>query len=250
MNCFLGMGDSAMLRNLLSAALISLLFPSLSFAADPKAELQAAVKKLAAAPNYSWTTKVEGGFSRGAGDGKTEKDGATSLEIKLMDDSYQVIIKGDKAAAKGMGGWASTAELARDAEEEMNNFSPERFLLMSIKAFKTPAELAQDLCDKVQSVQKSGDAYTADLDEETVKRLLTFLRRRGTDPNAQVDAKDPKGSAKCWVTNGTLTKMEVHLQGTVTFNNTERKIDRTTTTEIKDIGSTKVDVPEEAKAKL
>ncbi len=239
-----------MSRCLLSAALVLLLIPALARAADPKGELQSAVKKLAEAPNYRWTTKVEGGFSRGGGDGKTEKDGATLLEIKLGDDAYQVIIKGDKAAAKGAGGWASTAELARDAEEETNNFSPERFLVMSIKTFKTPAGQAQDLCDKIQTVQKSGDAYTADLDEETVKRLLTFLRRRGTDANAQVDAKDPKGSVKFWIADGTLTKMEVHLQGIVSFNNNERKIDRTTTTEIKDIGSTKVDVPEEAKAKL
>jgi hypothetical protein len=249
MNCFLGMGDSAMLRCSLSAVLISSLFPTLSVAADPKAELQAAVKKLAEAANYSWTTKVDGGFARGAGDGKTEKDGPTSLSIKLGDDSYDVIIKGDKAAAKGIGGWASTTDLARDAEEEMN-FSPERFLLTTIKTFKTPSGQAQDLCEKIKTVQKSGDAYTAELDDETVKRLLTFLRRRGSDSSAQVDAKEPKGSLKCWITDGTLTKMEVHLQGTVVFNNNERKIDRTTTTEIKDIGSTKVEVPDGAKAKL
>lgn len=239
-----------MSRCVIASSLAMLLIPAFAAAAEPKEELQAAVKKLANAPNYSWTTKVEGGFSRGGGDGKTEKDGPTSLEIKLGDDSYQVIFKGDKAAAKGMGGWASTADLARDAEEETNNFSPERFLLQTIKTFKTPAGQAQDLCDKIQSVQKSGDAYTADLDDETVKRLLMFLRRRGADSNAQVDAKDPKGSLKCWITDGTLTKMEVHLQGIVVFNKNERKIDRTTTIEIKDIGSTKVDVPQEAKAKL
>ncbi len=238
-----------MSRCFIVSLLAVLLIPGFAAAAEPKEELQAAVKKLADAPNYSWTTKVEGGFSRGGGDGKTEKDGPTSLEIKLGDDSYQVVFKGDKAAAKGMGGWASTADLARDAEEEMN-FSPERFLLQTIKTFKTPAGQAQDLCDKVQTVQKSGDAYTADLDDETVKRLLMFLRRRGADASAQVDAKDPKGSVKCWISDGTLTKMEVHLQGTVVFNNNERKIDRTTTTEIKDLGSTKVEVPDGAKAKL
>jgi hypothetical protein len=238
-----------MSRCFIASLLAVVLIPAFAAAAEPKEELQAAVKKLAEAPNYSWTTKVEGGFSRGGGDGKTEKDGPNSLEIKLGDDSYQVIFKGDKAAAKGMGGWASTADLARDAEEEMN-FSPERFLLQTIKTFKTPAGQAQDLCEKIQSVQKSGDVYTADLDDETVKRLLMFLRRRGADASAQVDAKDPKGSVKCWITNGTLTKMEVHLQGTVVFNNNERKIDRTTTTEIKDIGSTKVELPEGAKAKL
>src|ERR1700730_14724662 len=109
-----------MLRRVLSGTLALLLIPVLAMAAEPKDELQAAVKKLAEAPNYSWTTKVDGGFARGVGDGKTKKDGPTSLSIKLGDDSYDVIIKGDKAAAKGIGGWASTAELARDAEEEMS----------------------------------------------------------------------------------------------------------------------------------
>jgi hypothetical protein len=40
------------------------------------------------------------------------------------------------------------------------------------------------------------------------------------------------------------------VQGKVSFGGNDRKVDRTTTIEIKDIGSTKVQVPEEAKGKL
>ena len=40
------------------------------------------------------------------------------------------------------------------------------------------------------------------------------------------------------------------MQGTISFNGNDVDIDRTTTVEIKDVGSTKVDVPEEANKKL
>jgi hypothetical protein len=36
----------------------------------------------------------------------------------------------------------------------------------------------------------------------------------------------------------------------MTFNGNDVEIDRTTTTEIKDVGSTKVEIPDEAKKKL
>ena len=47
-----------------------------------------------------------------------------------------------------------------------------------------------------------------------------------------------------------LTKHESEVSGKATFEGNERDVDRTTTTEIKDVGSTKVEVPEEAKKKL
>ena len=43
---------------------------------------------------------------------------------------------------------------------------------------------------------------------------------------------------------------EVKVKGKVSFNGNDRDVDRTTTVEIKDIGSTKIEVPEEAKKKL
>jgi hypothetical protein len=239
-----------MFQRILFGTMAVLVVPMLAIAAEPKDDLQAAVKKLSDSASYSWTTKVEGRFGFGAGDGKTEKDGYTIVSVKLRDDSYTVIMKGDKAAIKGTGGWASAAELAKDAEESGNNFSPERFLTMLVKNFKTPAEQATELTGKLETVSKSGDTYAAELSPETAKQLLSF-RRRGGDNNApQFEVKDPKGSLKCWISDGALSKMELHLEGTVSFNGNENKIDRTTTTEIKDVGSTKVAVPDEAKAKL
>jgi hypothetical protein len=68
--------------------------------------------------------------------------------------------------------------------------------------------------------------------------------RRGGDGPAVSNAK---GSVKFWIKDGDLVKYEFKVQGTIRFNETDVDIDRTTTVEIKDVGKTKVDVPEEAK---
>jgi hypothetical protein len=52
------------------------------------------------------------------------------------------------------------------------------------------------------------------------------------------------------VKDGAVSKLEYDLQGSINFNGQDRDIDRTTTIEIKDVGSAKVQVPEEAKKKL
>ena len=239
-----------MIRRIVIGALVAFV-PALAIGAEPKDELQAAVKKLADGGNYSWTRKVEGGFGFGATEGKTEKDGPTAFSFKMQDNSYEVVIKGDKAAAKGSSGWASIDELSKDAEGNGNGFSPERFLAMTIKNFETPVAQAKGLTDKLNSVTKSDEAYIAELSPAAAKDQLTFRRRAGNNANApQFEVKDPKGSLKCWVKDGTLSKMEVHVQGTVSFNGNERDVNRTTTTEFTDVGTTKVTVPAEAKAKL
>ena len=77
--------------------------------------------------------------------------------------------------------------------------------------------------------------------------MLTFGGRGGS--NAP-EVSGAKGSAKFWVKDGMLSKFEFNVQGTVSFNGNDREVNRTTTIEIKDVGSTKVSVPEEAARKL
>ena len=64
--------------------------------------------------------------------------------------------------------------------------------------------------------------------------------RRGS--NAP-EPKNAKGSVKFWVKDGLLAKLELKLQGIINFNGEDRDVNRTTTVEIKDVGTTKVNVP-------
>jgi hypothetical protein len=114
---------------------------------------------------------------------------------------------------------------------------------------KAPAAEIEDLVSKAQEIKKDGDVFSGDLTEDGAKALLSagFGRRGGQTPPPATDAK---GSVKFWVKDGILTKYESKVSGKREFNGEVRDIVRTTTVEIKDVGTTKLDVPEEAKKKL
>ena len=209
----------------------------------PKDEITAAAKKLGEKSNYSWKATVvvpEGGqFRQGPTEGKTEKDGFTHVTISFGDNTTQAVLKGDNAAVTDPeGGWQSLADLD-------NAEGPRRFLGFFVRSIKTPAVQGAELAAGAKNLKKDGDTFSSDLTEEGVKALLTF-RRGGDGPTIS----NAKGSVKFWVKDGVLAKFEFKVAGKVSFNGNDREIDRTTTVEIKDIGTTKVNVPDAAKKKL
>jgi hypothetical protein len=224
----------------LALSALALAVPAFIACADAKDDVQAAAKKLADTGSYAWHTATEGGFAS-TQDGKTQKDGVTHLTTTMRDNTFEVLIKGDKAAVKTDDGWKSAAEL-QDAE------GPQRFLARMATTFKAPAAQAQEIADKLKDLKKADDAYTADLTEEGAKALMAFGRRGGGGNAPQIS--DAKGNVKFWTKDGVLSKMQYTVQGKMTINNEDREINRTTTTEIKDVGSAKVEIPADAKAKL
>ena len=76
---------------------------------------------------------------------------------------------------------------------------------------------------------------------------MSFRRRAGAEAP---EIKNAKGTAKFWVKDCVLSKYEYKVTGSMNFNGNDVDMDRTTTTEIKDVGTTKVVVPEAAKKKL
>ena len=209
---------------------------------SPKDDVAGAAKSLAAKPNYSWHTTVavpeDAPFHPGPTDGKTEKDGYTYVKLSFGDNTTEFVIKGDKAAVTNPdGAWQALSEM--DSSE-----GPGRFVGMMIRNFKLPAAQATDIAGTVKEWKKDGDVYSGDLTEEGAKNLLLF--RRGS----QATVSHPKASAKFWVKDGVLTKFEFKAQGSVSFNGNDMDVDRTTTVEIKDVGATKVNIPEDAKKKM
>lgn len=224
----------------LSLLACAFLAPSLLFAADPapKEAVAAAAKKLADQPSYSWTTTVvvpeTARFKPGPTEGKTEKDGFTHVKMATFgDNTAELLKKGDKAAITDReGAWRTASEL--DGEE-----GPTRFLAAMLRNFKTPAEQAADLLAAAKELKKEGDAYAGDLTEEGVRKQFRFG-----------DPQNPKGSVKFWVKDGMLVKLETKVEAKMEFNGEEFDASRTTTTEIKDAGATKVTPPDAGKKKL
>jgi len=234
---------------LLWSALALVAASALAADGSPKVTVKSAAKKLAEQANYSWRTTVEsaggGRFRMGPTEGKTEKGGFTCLAMNRGENTIEAVLKGDKVAVKTDEGWQSAADLTGGGGGPGN---PARFVARMLQNYKTPAAELEDLLGKVGELKLSGDAYTGELTEDGAKSLLTFGRRPGGGEGPAVSGA--KGSVQIWLKDGLPVKYAVHVLGTVSFNNNDMSVDRTTTTEIKDVGQTKVEVPAEAKQKL
>jgi hypothetical protein len=239
-----------MKRNILFGTMILLAGSLFAADASPKDEVKAAAKALGSQTNYSWKATIEspngGGRFNGPTEGKTENGGYTWLSLSMRDNTIEAVLKGGKGAAKTEDGWQSLAELSQDNGD--GGFNPNQFLARRLQSFKAPAVEAADLADQAKELKKDGDAFASDFTEAGAKAWLTF-GRPGAGDNAPT-VTDPKGSVKFWVKNGQLIKYQFHVQGTVSFNGNDRDVDRTTTVEIKDVDTTKIQVSDDAKKKL
>ena len=230
--------------NILVSVLAMATVSALAADSSPKDDIASAAKKVEEAGNYSWKTAVEAGNFNGTTDGKAEKDGLVSLSMTKGDNTTEAFGKAGKWVVKRpYQDWQTLAELEAAAGTEPG---PQQFLVRRLQNFKTPAAEITDLSTKLKEVKKEGDTYSGDLTEAGAKELLSFGRRR---PNAP-EPRNAKGSVKIWTKAGAFSKYELKIQGTVNFNGEDRDIDRTTTVEIKELSTTKIEVPEAAKKKL
>ena len=224
---------------------------------DAKADVKAAAKKLQDASGYGWvsTSKSEGGGGGGqnrpqAGptEGKLEKDGFVWIKSTQGDASSEAFLKGGKVAVKTADGWKAGSEFQGNQAGGQGRRDPAAGMARRLATFKAPAVEAEALVDKVGDLKDEGEGlFSGALSEEGVKELIT----RGGRPGGNApQVADPKGSVKFWVKDGALVKYELNTQGKMTFNNNDIQINRTTTVEFKEVGSTKVEVPEDAKKKL
>jgi hypothetical protein len=244
------------------------LAPSLR-AEGPADEVTAAVKKLAESANYSWTVSSPApeGSNRGgsSSEGKLEKDGIVCLKSTFGDRTTETLIKAGKVAIKTEDGWKSGEELASAPRPDGGGDAGGRrggrggfgggFAARMAQNFKAPAVDAGELASGAKELKKDGDVISGELSEEAAKARLAFGGGRrgggGGGGGGGPTIEGAKGTVKFWIKDGVLAKYEVKASGSFTNNNGEsRDFDRTTITEIKDVGSTKLEVPDEAKAKL
>jgi hypothetical protein len=232
--------------NLLLSVVLFAAVPLFAAEASPQDDVTSAAAALGSQKNYSWHTTVDAGgnaqYRPGPTDGKTQKDGYTVVNLSFGDNSSQLIMQGTNAAIKTSdNGWQSAAEALADSGGGPN---PAMFLARMAQNFKTPAAQAAALAGQTTGLTATTNGITGTLTEDGAKGLLMF--RRG----GNATATNAKGSVTFWLADGKLVKFQTHVSGTVSFNGNDRDVDRTTTTEIKDVGATTVEVPDDAKKKL
>jgi hypothetical protein len=239
-----------MKRNILIGAVVLLAGPLL--AADAKDDITAAAKKLAAKSNYSWKTTADFGpnspFTPGPTEGKTEKDGLTWLSTSFQDNTMEAVMKGtNNVVVKTDEGWKKADEVTGGGGGGGGNFNFGAIIAGQMQRLRVPAAEVEDLVGRAKELKKDGDAFSGDLTEDGAKALLAFRGRRG----GGAAPTNAKASVKFWVKDGEITKYQTKATGKrQNQNGEETDIERTTTVEIKDVGTTKINVPDEAKKKL
>ncbi len=219
--------------------------------AGPTAEIKNAAAALGSQTNYTWQATVEvpadSQFKPGPTDGRTEKGGYTTLSFSFGDNATAAVIKGTNGVIQTDSGWQTLADALKDNGD--GGFNPTLFLARRLQNYKLPAAEAASLADAAKELKKDTNSISGDLTEAGAKELLSFRRGRNAGGDGPA-VTNPKGSVKFWIKAGQLSKYQYHVQGTVSFNGNDRDVDRTTTVEIKDVNSTKIEVPADVKKML
>jgi hypothetical protein len=235
-----------MKRFFLLSLSISIAHLALAEDSNTKGKVIAASKHLGEKSNYSWTStskEADGSTGRlGAMEGKVDKAGLTFLGFTVSEVPVEVYIKGEKGAAKALEGWRSFEEISQDGGAAAG-------IVKYLRTHKAPVAEAASLAEKATDLKEADGAISGELKEDAVKELLMRGARRRDGQDAPKIA-DRKGSVKFWVKDGALAKYEFNVKGKITAGDRETDVNRTTTVEIKDADTTKVELPAEAKEKL
>jgi hypothetical protein len=254
-----------MFRKALMGAVALLAGSAVVASAGPKEDLQAAVKKLADGGNYTWKTTTEtanqGGFTPGPVEGKTQKDGLTMVSTSFNDQTSITVRQGDKGAVKrGDQDWMSFAEMQAGGG---GGGGRGRGFGGGAGGVNPAAQFEQQIAG-LTDVKKDGDVYSSTVTGDAVSAFMPFGRggrgRGGAGGGGGAGGAGGAGggpqitngkvAVKFTVKDGVVSKYEMVLQGSMSFNGNDIDLGRTTTTQISNIGTTKVEIPAEAKAKL
>src|SRR5579859_3219194 len=140
-----------MKKHLLSSLFIVLSGSLMAANASPIDDVKSAAASLGSQTNYAWEATVEvpadSQFKPGPTDGKTEKDGYTTLSFSFGDNTSEAVIKGTNGAVKTEDGWKSVPEAIKGGGG--GGFNPTMFIARMVGNYQVPA---------VESVSLANDA--------------------------------------------------------------------------------------------
>ena len=242
-------------------------------AAAPIQEVRDAIDKLRAAPNYSWkTTTATTNMPQQTmamvitvpSQGKTLADGTTLITLRALPafaPACEILVRGSQGAVRNLSlnppAWVSFTDLergdpgnvlgdllggAQPIGVRLDQSQLRSRLLLAAVNFKSPTFLSSDLVAKLRQLKLERGSYTGELPETIV---LQWIAASGYFSGYESTLTPLKGTGAIWVTKGVLSKYEFTLSGNApTLSNTGFTIKRTT--EILEVGTTKIEVPREA----
>ena len=222
--------------------------------AEPKDDLDAVAKKLGD-EGYTWKSSLKTEMVGGrsvilAREAKIDKEGRISSQVLVtrFDGSVtppiEAVVKGKKGAIKTQDGWQPISEVAK--EEPGNR---DRMVIRAearrLQEYEPPHEQIKKMAAKDGKFSVEGDVIRVELSEATA-RWAAGVPQGDQAPTVS----NLKSVVKFWLKAGSLTKFQVDSEYTLSNGDRESKWTRTAVMEFKDVGSTTVEIPAEARKKL
>lgn len=218
-------------------------------AAPPRvSDLPSAVRALFTAPNHRWvsvTRTTPGPFPELRTEGATER-GGWSMATRTGDgpDLHLVRHANSIVLQDRDGHWLSPAE-TRQRLTALGRSA--RGGLLGLGAV-SPAVLAASLAGKLRNLRVEDNAILGSVDGPDAATLLMPAGPRGA---ATPGLRFTSAEVRFWINDGTLAKFELVARAQVTGpDGTARELETTAFTEFKDVGSSRVEVPDAARRAL
>lgn len=275
--------------NSLALVSVALVVPAAMASAGPTDRAIIAAMSLSEQPNYSWFSIIDDPSSSYEIEGRTTAAGVTWVRMPMLksiqrrlgreiDTQLEALFDERRRGVLQVGNdWKSIAELPSRQSASTPRTRPmvrgsanaggfgiaggpslgaaAPFLIedrQSGPAFSTqhfgvmhPHEELAIIVSSFTTMNTAGDVVTGSLSDMGAALLLVRPEHQEVEP------LNATGEFKLWITKGVVTKYQLRLQGIVAMPGWDKvPVQVNTTTLLKDIGTTKVNVPEAAQAKL
>lgn len=272
----------------LSRALLALVLPCLgpALSAGPTDTAIVAAMKLPDAKNYSWITNVEDDARTYDISGQTDRSDFSLVTMPMVsavrrrvgrgsansDNQVEAVFKGaERCVVQTPDGWKTPAELAEQARANPrggpggsypggafpgggpprgrrgSGQTPPPYSNLQINLSRPHEEIGV-IVGSYTEIRAEGDLIAGTLSETGAKLLLVHPGQNELTP------LKAGGTFRLWIRDGALVKYELRLDGTLAVETPggrrEVEVHQKSTTELKAVGTTKFDVPEEARKKL
>jgi len=204
-----------------------------------------AATKAAVMTNYTFQVSTVREESGGGGRPMEFTGGADAGVLHVQNDRIDAYRKGETLVVKGEDGRWSVAEPPAKGEK------PEKGQrgVMMLRTARPPHEELTGLETKLENVMKTEEegktVYSGSLTSDGAAQFGTPAGRRPGGPLAF------SGNAKVWVDGqGVIVKYELTIQAKGKLKDKEIDATTTRTVEIRDVGTTKLEIPEEVGALL
>lgn len=217
--------------------------------ADDREDVQKAARKTSELTNYSF--RIELAFEGGPGGGghppatQARYDKDIGLYGKVGETAEFVKIADKVAFTDREGNW-------RRPPQGQSGGRGYGMMGLFLRNLKAPHEDVKGLDARFKKIEKQNnrengcDVYAGELTEEAAREILPMRRILDRLQDAEIS-----GEAKLWVnSDGILVRYEIRCVVKANFNGNDFEMTFTRTTELSDIGTTKVEIPDEAKKLL